>query len=155
MWVCELFPRRSTDYESDSVYTNKELTGHCGQVTFPEVTFHAGFYVCILSGICILIALSINMICSRSAADRRRRERQRLRHRERNFQAFLSRNVTEMQARPTGSSETQPPPLQPQPPPQEPLQPQEPLPELSDTEGYTTSDGETTDAENPPPAYVP
>lgn len=149
MWVCELFPRRSTDYESDSVYTREELKGHCGSVTFPEVTFHAGFYVCILGGVFILIALSVNMICSRTAADRRRRERQRLRHRERNFQAFLSRNVTEMQARPTGSSETQPPPQQPPPPPQQ------TLPELSDTEGYTTSDGETTDAENPPPAYVP
>ena len=146
LWVCELFPRRSADYESGSVYSRgSELSNFCGQVTFPEVTFHAGFYVCILSGIFILIALSINMICSRSAADRRRRERQRLRHRERNFQAFLSRNVTEMQnrARPT-SSESEPPP----PPPTE-------LPELSDTEGYTTSDGETTDAENPPPAYAP
>ena len=148
MWVCEMFPRRTADYESGSVYTREELRNHCGQVTFPEVTFHAGFYVCILSGVFILIALSVNMICSRSAADRRRRERQRLRHRERNFQAFLSRNVTEMQARPTGSSETQPPPSQPPPP-------EQPLPELSDTEGYTTSDGETTDAENPPPAYVP
>lgn len=144
MWVCELFPRNSQDYESGSVYTSEELLSFCKQVTFPEVTFHVGFYVCVLSGIFILIALSVNMICSRSAADRRRRERQRLRHRERNFQDFLSRNVTEMQARPA-SSETEPPP----PPP--PVS----AADLSDTDGYTTTDGETTDAENPPPAYAP
>ena len=151
LWVCELFPRRTTDVDNNSIYKG-ELGTLCGQVSFPEVTFHAGFYVCTLSGIFCLIALSINMICSRTAADRRRRERQRLRHRERNFDAFLSRNVTEMQAR-TNHSSSNPEPSPPPPPPP-PSSPPPLPPELSDTDGYTTSEGEMTDVENPPP-YAP
>jgi nitrate reductase NapE component len=61
-----------------------------------DVNFHAGFYVCIGSGVFCLIALSVNMICARTAVDRRRRERQRLRLRERNFARLLSRHSVEM-----------------------------------------------------------
>ena len=61
-----------------------------------NVQFHAGFYVCIGSGIFCLIALSGNMICARTAVERRRQARQRLRLRERNFAQLLSRNSVEM-----------------------------------------------------------
>ena len=102
------------------------------------IYFHSGFYVSTMSGVFCLVALSVNIICAKSAADRRRRERQRLRRREQNFSSFVTQNI-EMSENiaPPNEEET-------------------PLP-LTDTEPSLTTDIETTDAEDDmdPPPYVP
>ena len=86
LWVSELIPQ-SQSQDNDSILCSKVQVA---------VSFHAGFYVCIGSGVLCLIALSGNMICARTAVERRRQARQRLRLRERNFAQLLSRNSVEM-----------------------------------------------------------